>query len=377
MFSEVDFTKLGGLFVYQNTLAFLQTAYGSSLDAVAKGIGEKYVMYGCVDDGVNLSDGFIVCNGILMPFIGGLKTDTIYIETITGDEGFDDGNIKEVYKTYRAKFGAPGSGFPYTDLKRLPFNSSSIGDFATIAGQILKAAVGQENEVILKGCLVTDVVPGGPGTGTLEISAGLVLMGDKCINTPAYSGAYPCYLKDNASWVTAVPGAGSYITFDPYTSQRYADVMKRATTSIGDIVIKRTLSDRFDTGTGLGRWEMKGFKLSSTLQNRVPVGLWWDGIVEVNVSHANNTGPENQGGENAHTLQSAEQGSLTVATKTDDIGGGTYNAVAKIRINGVENIDGPSNQVGFGTNITVPAAAALQAHENRQPFTVVVYAERI
>jgi len=369
---NIDLTKLGGLFTYQDTLEFMQLAYSQPLDALAKFTGEKFVVSGCVDDGANVSEGWIVVNGELLPFTGGAINTQIVIETILADEGFDDGTLKQVYTTKRASFGIAG-GFNYTDLKRLPFSSTSISECVTQIASMVKNIIQFEPEVILEGCNVSAV---NTGASTLEISTGMVLFAGKIVRPAAYAGTYPVYLKEDGGWVTAVPGAGLYITFDPYTSQRYKNVLDRAVTPEDRVIMATTLTDRFD-GAGVGRWEMKGYSLMASMQGRVPVGLWFDGVPEANVTDAIYQVDGNQGGERLHTLQSGEQGAITMNAKMDDIGGGTASAVARIRLNGVENpINGAANQGSYGTDTNVPAAAASTGHNNVQPFTVIVYAKR-
>jgi hypothetical protein len=60
-------------------------------------------------------------------------------------------------------------------------------------------------------------------------------------------------------------------------------------------VMEEALTDRFD-GAGAGRWEMKGYELMSAMQNRVPVGVWFDTVPVANVSDAAYDTAGNQGG---------------------------------------------------------------------------------
>ncbi|MGQ0737674.1 MAG: hypothetical protein ACT4OJ_01315, partial [Bacteroidota bacterium] len=249
MNKRIDFTKLGGAFFYQDTFEFMQDSYYASLNELGKFVGEKYVISGCVDVAGVVSDGYIVVNGERMKFIGGASTGIIIVEETIAQEGFDDGTLKDFFYTKVARFGNTG-GFPYTDLKRLPFDAASVSECVASLARMLKNIIQFEDEVILEGCEVTNVTT---GPDTMDVSAGLALFAGKLVATPAYSGAYPAYLKEDGGWVTAVPGAGLYITFDPYTSQYYKDVLKRAITATGEIKMFETLSDRFNAG--VGRWE--------------------------------------------------------------------------------------------------------------------------
>lgn len=367
MHKNNDFTKLGGLHVYQDTLADMQDTYSMDADAVAAFIGEHYVISGCVDDGVNVSNGWIVVAGEKIPLVGAAKTAWLCMEDIVGDESYDDGNLKPFYYTRRAKFGVASTGpddFLYADLKRLPYGATSIGEYATLINKMLQGILQKEAEVILDGCLVTNITT---GPDTCDISAGLVLFNAKLVQTPAYSGAYPAYLKADGNWVTAVPGAGLYITFEPHTSQRYINVLDRALTDVGEIKMFKTLSDRFDTGTGLGKWDKKGYKLMYSMQSRVPVGLWFDGVAVADVTDANHTAANNAGGKKAETLL---QNNLP-ATMTFDI-----NLVPHTGTGAPKGVtDGPSSS--GNTPVALNNAGGGQPLNNQQPYRIIVYAERI
>lgn len=81
----------------------------------------------------------------------------------------------------------------------------------------------------------------------------------------------------------------------------------------------------------------------------------------------------NHGGEKAHTNQTAEQGTFTVSSTRDDIGGGGASVTASIKFNGTllpEN--GGSNQSSYGTPLTVSLSNATNAHNNLQPYFVIL-----
>jgi hypothetical protein len=118
MYKRIDFSKLEGLATYQDTLDFLQISYREAISAVAKAFGSKVIVTGVTDQGLSYSDGWIIIDGELMPFSGGLKTDRIVVDELTDTEIFNDGSIQTVYYTKRAKLGITG-GFPITDFIRV------------------------------------------------------------------------------------------------------------------------------------------------------------------------------------------------------------------------------------------------------------------
>ena len=363
MHKQLDLTQLGGLYAYQNTLAYMQEGYGGALDALAAGLGQRYVLSGCVDSGLSVGDGWVIIDGVIMPFVGGVKPGSpqVKVNNVISKELYDDGNLKDFYFTKYASLVSIGD-FDYSLLQRLPGNKGVMQSLLDV--QQMVKAVGVEPAVIMEGCAVSSV---DIGASTLAIAAGKALIDGVWLNVPAFTGSYPVYLNADATWSNSIP-SGSYVRFNPHTSQRYADVLRRATTPVGEIKMYKTLSDRFDAGTGLGKWEMTGFKLLSTMQNRVPVGLWYDGIAVPNVSDANHNTAGNQGGAKTHTLTEPElpATSADVDIYSNDSGGGVQTNTAYL---GNDNGAVPHTlSFSFGGD---------QPHNNMQPYTVVVYVERV
>lgn len=367
---SINFTQLGGLYVYQDTLDFLQLAYGQSLDAIAKIIGDKVILTGVVDAGATASEGWIVFNGEILPFTGGLKAQYVIVEEIVTNEQFDDTQQRPVYKVRRLKFGnvIPAlGGFAYADLTRLAYNSADIKTSLSAVQTVLKSVINFENEVILSGCTVSNVVG-----SNMQVSIGSVLFAGNLVTSAAYTGPFPAYLKDTGTWVTVQPVSGLYIKFDPHTSQRYKDVLRRFNHDSGAILMNKVLSDRFDITTGLGKWEWLGFKLSEDFRGRSPIGLWF----------GDNGGPDvydpayrtigNVVGEINHTIARAElpNESLSVPiiganTSQDDVGSG------RIAMGDTGNDGGPyptlqSEAMGDG-----------ESFDLRQPSKVLAIIERI
>jgi hypothetical protein len=237
----------------------------------------------------------------------------------------------------------------------------------------LNGIIHYEPEVIISGLAVSAVTV---GPNTCNISGGLVSFNGTLKTVQPYAGAYPVYLTQDAVWSNAVPGSGLYITFDPHTSQRYIDVITRAQTKPGKIEMFETLTDRFVNG--VGRWEMKGFVLCSALQNRVPVGLWFDNVAETNVTDNNNKVAGNKEGERKHKLLPTEQGSLKWRIRTDngDNSEGSYRSITILEI-GTNTVD--ASPLGDDTYSSLNLSKLeddATAHNNMQPSTVIVYVKR-
>jgi hypothetical protein len=118
MYKRIDFTKLEGIATYQDTLDFLQTSYRDAISAIAKAFGGRVIVTGVTDQGTTFSDGWVIIDGELMPFTGGLKTDRVIIDEATDTEVFGDGSVQTVYYTHRAKLGVTG-GFAFSDFIRV------------------------------------------------------------------------------------------------------------------------------------------------------------------------------------------------------------------------------------------------------------------
>lgn len=268
----IKFDELGGLYVYQDTLKFLQTAYSQLFDALGASIGNKIVLLGCSgfddpDQAVS-APGWIIIDGEILPFLGGNKLPKIRVETITDIEQFDDTTQKGVYITKRAVYSNL-TGNDSTEFKRLPFNAETLFGNLQNVQNVLKGIVNYEPSVIISGCSVSNI---DTVASTCKISAGVILFNGNYVASPEYTGQYPAFLKDNGKWVTALPGAGEFIKFDPHTSQRYQDVLRRFNHISGEFKICKVLSDRFDVGTGLGKWEWLGWKISDDMGGRTFLG---------------------------------------------------------------------------------------------------------
>lgn len=115
---RIDFSKTGGFPTTQNTLDFMQQAYVHAIQALADLAGNRVIISGMEENNNQISDGWIVWDGELLPFTGGPKQTHILIEEETESVIFEgEASSTEVYHTRKAKFG--GSTLLYSDLVRL------------------------------------------------------------------------------------------------------------------------------------------------------------------------------------------------------------------------------------------------------------------
>lgn len=362
MHKSLDLTKLGGVYAYQDSLKFMQEGYGGALDGLAAGLGNKFVLSGCVDSGAAVTDGWVCINGEIMPFVGGAMPGTpkVLVTTTITKELYDDGLEKDFYTSKVASLVSVGD-FDYVELQRLPGIKGIMQSLLDV--QRIVRLMGVEDAVILEGCAVTNI---DDDLDTCDISAGQVLMDGVLIDVEAVEAAtFPIYITSDGTWNNSLPAA-PYIRFNPHPSQRYADVLRRATTPVGEIKMFETLSDRFD-GSGVGRWEMLGFSLMATMQSRLPIGLWFDGDAVTNVTDVNHTAAGNQGGGKTQTLVGGNIPDFDL-----DIPG--TNGANFIAHNNNSRV--AAGTTGGDVTISLSTDGDGNPFNIANPYTVVVYAKR-
>jgi microcystin-dependent protein len=379
---KIDFTQPNGFPLKADTLDFMQTAYNNAIYGLAQMAGSvNVIVSGCVDSGASVTDGWVYYNNELFFFQGGTKSTYFIIdETIVADNN-QNGTPVNRYFTRKLRFGTGASQVAYDTLVRAESLASlktkmylSYFDVATILG----------------GCTVSSV-----SGGNCVISAGTVMIQEKFLAVPSYSGAYPVYLSEQGAWSTSSPG-GNFILFNPYTSQYLKHVYKRAVTLPGEILFQVVDINAFD-GTGLGKWEYSGFALANgsngtvDLRGRVPVG--YDARVSdpangVWDSTYNTVGAT--GGSKRHTLAIGEmpahnhqnEGSAGGATYQDSAAGGygliRKSVVAEVKTNSSVDSSGSGTEPDVtATPKLIPWQGGGASHENRQPYMTLAFIQRL
>jgi hypothetical protein len=109
-----------------NVLKFMQAAF-SNLEKLALLGGDNYIVEGCVVTGTDVSSGWVVLNGLLMPFTAGTKQSTIKIVKTETEVTVDLGTRTEI--TYHAEFGTtatPGYQFDWDDVNSRRLSERTI-----------------------------------------------------------------------------------------------------------------------------------------------------------------------------------------------------------------------------------------------------------
>lgn len=80
--------------------------------------GALYILSGCEDVGGNVSAGYVVINGEVLPFEAGtLGTDVVIVENVRS-KTFKDSVIRNFYKDRSARFGSVGTTYAWADFER-------------------------------------------------------------------------------------------------------------------------------------------------------------------------------------------------------------------------------------------------------------------
>lgn len=358
------------------TLGFMQSDYQTAINGLGNYLGnDKVIVSGLVHAGANASDGWIMLGGELIFFQGGVRQATFVVTEVWVQKANENGALVNRYKTKKAQFGTGSVQYNYADLQRLE-------GIQALQNRILDAVL-FEPEIALSGLVVSSV---NVGLSTLAISAGVAVINRTFVTAPAFAGTYPVYLKLDGTWTNTLP-ASDFIKFDPYTSQKLADVIGRVSAPTGDVRMRATMSASFD-GTGLGKWELKGWALCNGANGTIdlrsrfvvahdprtvdPTGNFWDAAYATVGA---------TGGEKLHTLSIGE---MPAHRHTNDtIAAGDTGMVKK---SVVAQPDTPtafdSINSGDETNIRdAPVPMDIKGgggpHENRPPFKVLVYIQRL
>lgn len=126
MFKNIDYTIIGGLEVTQETFDFMQQQAVGLAEAITSAHGDFVIVSGFIDQGTTYSAGWIVINGELLPFAGGLKASYIFVETTKQSVDFENATTHDVYTSKVAKLTSSSAGnVAVSSFTRL-LNSKSI-----------------------------------------------------------------------------------------------------------------------------------------------------------------------------------------------------------------------------------------------------------
>lgn len=352
------------------TLGFMQSSYLNALRALAKMSGDDDVIVSGLDVvGGVATDGYILKDGDLVYFQGGTVQATYVIETTAQEKANENGVLYDRYFTKKARFGSGSGQHTFADLVRAETLVKQI--------EIIRETFG--DNTVINGCEST--VAG----ATVTITAGAAFIDGLYVEAGSYSGSFPVYLKPDGTYTATEPASGSYITFDPYTKDRIEYSYRRKMTPVGTIQMFAGDLDMFD-GSGLGKWGWNGWALCNGSNGTVdmrgffPVG--YDprttdpggGVWDANYKNVGATGGEKQHTltidempSHQHTGSSIANGEAGLIRKADT-GENRTNAASDVTPGEPDVITSPA---------PIPAQGGGQAHENRPPYRVLLFVQRI
>ena len=110
MNKRIDFTQQGGFPLTQEILAFMQEGYSGLSDAIAAVVGNNTIISGVELLNDSFTNGWIVYNNELIPFVGG-SGNSVYFKVFTTETPlvFEDGANKTVKFDKYAAVAADGT----------------------------------------------------------------------------------------------------------------------------------------------------------------------------------------------------------------------------------------------------------------------------
>ena len=139
--NRIDLTQQGGFPLTQDTLDFMQAAYGESLKALTMLLGDKVVITGCeVNNGV-VSPGLVAVGGEILPTAGG-AADAVFVSESEQSAYFEDGMHRAVYFRRTLVFGVGDPQYSWGTFRRL----SKIVDIAGVPSGIIVMWYGLSSE---------------------------------------------------------------------------------------------------------------------------------------------------------------------------------------------------------------------------------------
>jgi microcystin-dependent protein len=149
---NINYTNLGGFPLTQYTLHYMQSAYNEALTGLAKLAGNNIILTGVENTNGVITDGWIVWNGELLPFQGGLLQSTFIVSQTTEDRKFADDVTRTVYTTRFARFGSGGAAF--SSLTRLSTILKQQTDIQAINQKIADLDAALRPSIVPKGTIV-------------------------------------------------------------------------------------------------------------------------------------------------------------------------------------------------------------------------------
>lgn len=116
---KIKFDNEGGLWFTQDVLAFLQAAIATSITGIVAALGNNVILQGCIVTGSNVSSGFVIINGEILPFKAGGLAANISVQEVAGKEQYDNGTQQDTYFTRTAILSNAAGGIVFNTMPRI------------------------------------------------------------------------------------------------------------------------------------------------------------------------------------------------------------------------------------------------------------------
>lgn len=117
--NRIDYNQTGGFPLSTQILDAAQKAYNDFNQLGYLAGNNLVIITGCEPAaGGTVTNGFVVINGELLPFVGTTQTTNVIIVENADSRGFEDGSVKPVIYTRYATFGDGPEVFPWEDFRR-------------------------------------------------------------------------------------------------------------------------------------------------------------------------------------------------------------------------------------------------------------------
>jgi len=116
--NRYDFTQPGGFPFDQGVMEFIQDCINTAASTAALS-GSLAILSGCTVAGGSVTDGVVVINGEILPFVGGVISAKVIIQQTSTAIAYQDGTPRTVKYERKAKFGDDGvTNYLWANFKR-------------------------------------------------------------------------------------------------------------------------------------------------------------------------------------------------------------------------------------------------------------------
>ncbi|NDW10441.1 tail fiber protein [Dysgonomonas sp. 520] len=157
--NSINFTGQDQFPLSIETMSFLQAMIMQSANLAQLG-GDTYILSGCETVGSSVSAGYVVINGEVLPFEGGTRNSTVYINEVRRDVTASGYQFPQAYISRSVSFGLGNQQYNWTDFKRVETNAALKSAIDNLQTQV-NALKGLPSGIITMWSGSVDAIPDG------------------------------------------------------------------------------------------------------------------------------------------------------------------------------------------------------------------------